>query len=245
MNSGVSVISVPGESEPARHHGDGTVGINPDHSGYVVARRRSGGKMGLAVLLVRIAVSAVLSFVAVPGYAQRAPAAVEWTLPALMNTMRQVRESSGRFVETKYLRLLNQAQRSSGRLIYVAPDRLQKETLEPTTARLTIIGDRLTIERQGEKPKEISLRDYSEIGALVESVRATLAGDLPALTRHFNATLEGDPNSWALNLVPKEAKLRELVTAIRIRGERTAVRDVETTEADGDRTDMAVIPNPK
>ena len=192
-----------------------------------------------------LAVATLLCSYAVTARAQRVAVTPEWTLPTLMNALHQVRESSARFVETKYLHLLNQAQRSSGRLVYVAPDRLWKETIEPSTARLTIAGDRLTIERQGEKFRDISLRDYSEVGALVESIRATLAGDLPALTRHFNATLNGDANSWTLTLVPTEPKVRELVTTIRIKGERTAIRDVETTEADGDRTDMAITPNPQ
>lgn len=223
MSSGASVFSVQARSA-------------------VRCRRHPRALTSSTALIV---VLAVLSTDVLPAHAQRPAAAIEWTLPALMNTMRQVRGSSARFVETKYLHVLNQAQRSSGRLIYVAPDRLQKETIEPTVARLTIIGDRLTIERAGEKARDISLRDYSEIGALVESVRATLAGDLSALTRHFTATLGGDVNGWILNLAPVEPGLRELVTAIRIKGERATIRDIETIEADGDRTDMAISPNPK
>jgi outer membrane lipoprotein-sorting protein len=177
--------------------------------------------------------------------ANRVPAAEEWGLRPLMNALRQVRSSTARFVETKYLHLLNQAQKSSGRLIYVAPDQLQKETLEPVAARLTINGDRLTIERQGERTQSISLRDNSEIGALVESVRATLAGDELALTRHFAVTLAGDANGWTLVLAPKEARLRELVNTIRIQGEHAVLRRIETIEADGDRTDMVISPDSK
>jgi outer membrane lipoprotein-sorting protein len=190
--------------------------------------------MKLRILAVAAAVSLTL-----PAHAQPGP---ELNLPALMATLRQVRSSTARFTETRYSHLLNQAQHSSGRLIYVAPDQLQKQTIEPRSAKLTINGDRLTIEQQGQPNRAISLHDNSEVGALVESIRATLAGDLPALTRYFNITPEGDPNNWRLTLVPREPKLRELVASIQIRGERGLVRAVQTTEADGDRTDMAVIP---
>ncbi len=181
--------------------------------------------------------------VSTPAHAQRAAVTPEWSVQSLMGALSQVRASAAHFVETKYLHVLNQAQISSGRLTYVAPDRLWKETTEPTSARLTIIGDNLTIERQGERTRAISLREYSEIGALVEAVRATHAGDLPSLSRHFNIGLEGNADRWTLILAPKEARLRELVTTIRIKGEHAAIRDVETTEADGDRTDMAVTPD--
>ena len=110
---------------------------------------------------------------------------------------------------------------------------------------MTIIGDHLTVESSGQKTREVSLRDYSEIGALVESIRATLAGDLPALTRHFTTSLDGDASHWTLTLIPADTKLRELVTAIRIKGEQTSIRDIETTEADGDRTDTAITPDQK
>ena len=177
--------------------------------------------------------------------AQHTAVAPEWNLSTLMNALHQVRSSTARFVETKYVHLLNQAQRSSGRLIYVAPDRLQKETIEPTTSRVTIAADRLSIERPGEPTRDISLRDHPEIGGLVESIRATLAGDLAALTRYFTVTLEGGVNSWTLSLTPGEPKLRELVTAIHIKGDHATIREIETTEADGDRTDTVVTPDSK
>jgi len=177
--------------------------------------------------------------------AQRTAPVPDWNLQALMATMHAVRSSTARFVETKYVHLLNQAQRSSGQLNYVAPNYLQKTTTEPQAARLTINGDQLTVEQQGQRTRQISLRDHAEAGALVECIRATLAGDLPALTRYFTTTLEGRADGWTLTLTPREARLRELVATIRIAGERNAVRDVQTLEADGDRTDMAVLPDPK
>ncbi len=169
----------------------------------------------------------------------------EWTLPTLMNAMRQVRSSSAHFVETRYLRLLNQPQQSSGRLLYVAPGYLQKTTTEPSPSRLTISGDRLTIEQPGQPIRAISLQDYSEIGRLVDSTRATLAGDLAGLTRSFTTTLSGNAADWALTLTPVEAKLRELVVSIRIQGEHNTIRDVLTLQANGDRTDMTVTPQPQ
>jgi outer membrane lipoprotein-sorting protein len=194
---------------------------------------------------IKAAAAALFCAIVAPVLAQ-APAAVrQWTLPALMDALHRSRESSARFVETKYLHLLNQAQKSSGRLVYAAPDRLWKETIEPKPARLTLIGDRLTIEQQGQKTRTISLADYAGIGALVESVRATLAGDLPSLMRYFALTFDGRADGWLLTLSPKEERLREIVTTIHIRGEGTAIREIETIEPDGDRTDMAIFPDSK
>jgi outer membrane lipoprotein-sorting protein len=187
----------------------------------------------------------VLIAVAPPGYAQRTGTAPGWGLQPLMAALHQVRSSTSRFVETRKVHLLNQALRSSGRLIYVAPDQLRKETAEPVPERLTVNGDHLTVERQGERTRDISLRDYSEVGALVEGIRATLAGDLPALTRYFTVTPDGGPNAWILTLTPREPRLLQLVTAIRIKGSQAVITEVETTEADGDSSDMVVSPDSK
>ena len=88
---------------------------------------------------------------------------------ALLAALRQVRSSTAHFVEMRYLHLLNQPQQSSGRLLYVAPDYLQKTTTEPI--RVTSDHQRrpLTIEQQGQPNRAIALQDYSAIGTLVDS----------------------------------------------------------------------------
>ena len=213
-----------------------------------VARARglalSGQHTMNALRRLSLAVAVVLSLAAPPpAQAQRTPPA--WNLPSLMTALRQVRASKASFIETKYLHLLNQAQQSTGRLLYVAPNWMQKQTITPVASRLTIAGDRLTIERQGEPNREISLQDYAQIGALIDSVRATLAGDVTELSRHFAPALTGDASAWTLTLTPTDPKLRDMVAFIRILGQQTAIREIDTTEADGDRTTMAITPEPR
>jgi hypothetical protein len=192
-----------------------------------------------------LCIALVLVLLSVTKLPAQPAAPTEWTLPGLMAAMHQVRSSTARFVEMRSFHVLNQPQRSSGQLLYVAPNYLQKTTTDPTPSRLTISGDRLTIEQQGQPNRAIALQDYSEIGTLVDSTRAVLAGDLPALTRSFTATLAGGRDGWTLTLEPRETKLREMVTSIRIQGQRDTIRDVLTLQADGDRSDMTVTPAPQ
>ena len=168
--------------------------------------------------------------------------AASWELPQLMAAMRQVPAATARFVERKQMRVLDQPLQSSGKLIYVAPDLLQKETLTPVQSRLTLNRDRLIMDQPDGKSRDLSLSDYPEMGALVESIRATLAGDLATLTRHYTATLTGGPMEWSLLLEPRDNRLRDLVSAIRIRGSGNQIRGMETMESDGDRTLMTMTP---
>ena len=76
----------------------------------------------------------------------------------------------------------------------------------------------MTIERDGEATQTISLSDYPEIGALVEGLRATMAGDLSALRRYYDVGLEGNAGAWTLTLRPLDARMQKLVREIRIAG---------------------------
>jgi outer membrane lipoprotein-sorting protein len=160
-----------------------------------------------------------------------------------MADLRSVRSASGHFVERKFEHLLNQPLQTSGTLMFAAPDRLQEQTLAPTPSRLLVEGDHLTVE-QGGKIQVLSLSQVPELGALVAGIRATLAGDQGTLTRYYTATLTGSAANWSLLLEPKDARLRELLTMIRIVGEGNTIRGIETVERDGDRTEMTITPDP-
>jgi hypothetical protein len=159
-----------------------------------------------------------------------------------MAELRQVKSATGRFVERKQLHVLDKPLVSSGTLLYLAPDQLQKITISPTWERIAVRRDQITIEHAQEgSARTFSLSDRPEIGALVESIRATLAGDLATLTRFYAVTAEGDAAAWHLVLVPKQQKLHDLVKDIRISGAGRDIRTVETEEADGDRSVMSVV----
>jgi len=162
-----------------------------------------------------------------------------------MGAMQSVRIATARFVERKFVHLLNQPLQSSGTLTFVAPDRLQKQTLAPAPSRLTVVGDRFEVEQPDGKLRNLSLSEVPEIGALVASIRATLAGDGVTLSRYYTPTLTGSAADWSLLLEPRDPRLRDLLTMIRIRGEGSMIRGIETMERDGDRTEMTIVPDPR
>jgi outer membrane lipoprotein-sorting protein len=165
-----------------------------------------------------------------------------WGLPQLMATLAHVKSASAQFVERKTLRVLDTPLVSSGTLLYVAPDQVEKITVLPERERIAISGDKLTIEGgTSDRPRTLSLANAPEIAAFVESIRATLAGDLPALDRFYRVKLAGEPASWQLDLVPRAEKLTQLVRRIRISGSGEKITSVETDEADGDRSEMSVV----
>ena len=196
-------------------------------------------RSGWLVLPVALAMSAMS-----PVFADQNPP-VLWGLPQLMASMREVRSATARFSERKFDRLLKQPLLSSGTLTYVAPDQLEKQTLAPVPARLLVKADRLTVGQPDGTTRVLSLSDYPAIGALVESTRATLAGDGATLARYYRVTMQGGASDWSLLLEPRDDRLRAYLTAIRIRGQGRTIRAIDTQETDGDRTEMTIEPEPR
>lgn len=157
----------------------------------------------------------------------------------LMSALAKSQRSSATFTEKKYLAVLDKPVESSGELLFVAPAHLEKRTLQPRRETLLLDGDTLTLERSQRK-RTLRLSSYPEIAAIIESIRATLAGDADALRRHYRVSLVGTSESWSLLLTPLDRKVVAVVSRIRIEGREDLVQTVEILQADGDRSVMRI-----
>ncbi|HEY5929541.1 MAG TPA: LolA-related protein, partial [Burkholderiales bacterium] len=86
------------------------------------------------------------------------------------------------------------------------------------------------------KKHALKLQDYPVLRAFVESIRATLAGDVATLERYYKIELEGNPGRWQLFLAPRERSMAQVISQIRIGGAGTRLDLIEVQEAKGDRT---------
>lgn len=164
-----------------------------------------------------------------------------WNVDVLLGLQAQTQSSRATFVEQKYLSSVETPLESSGELSYQAPDRLEKRTLKPTPESLVLDKDTLLLERKGRK-RSIALQSYPEVGAFVESIRATLAGDRAGLDRNYQVTLEGKRERWQLLLKPLQAKAAAMVSQIRLSGQGERVETIEILQANGDRSVMTITP---
>ncbi|HJY79367.1 MAG TPA: LolA-related protein [Burkholderiales bacterium] len=164
-----------------------------------------------------------------------------WDLARLMQELAAVKSSKGRFVERRYVGILTSPRESSGTLLYVAPDRLEKRTLSPRVESLLVERDELTIEtEQPKRRRTIRLDEVPAVGVFVESIRSTLAGDLAALKRVFDISLDGDERQWRMVLKPTDTNMRELVSEVRIHGRGNSIGSIDYQEPNGDRSTMTI-----
>ena len=187
----------------------------------------TGHRIALALLVLGCLVSA-------PARTQGKSALA---LEQLMKDLAQVKSARGTYVERKHLAMLNAPLESSGTLVYVAPGRLEKHMLSPRRESLILDGDQLIIENKDKgQRRTFPLQEHPVLWAFVESVRSTLTGDLATLQRFYEVRLEGDADAWRLRLKPKEARMRQAASEIRVGGSGTWVSVIEIDEAGGDRS---------
>ena len=157
----------------------------------------------------------------------------------LMALLAQRQHGHVSFSEKHFLAVLDRPVESSGELFYDAPDRLEKRTLKPKPETVVLLNGVITAQR-GRHTYTLNLGDYPQIVPLIDSIRATLAGDRATLERLFKVTFDGSLDQWTLTLTPSDPAVAKSVRQIRIEGARDAMHTVEIRQADGDRSLLTV-----
>ncbi len=184
--------------------------------------------------------SATVVALILPLMAAAAPAATN-DLERLMQLLAARRHGHVAYTEVQHLGVLKRPLESSGELFYDAPDRLEKRVLTPKPQTLLLTHGTL-IATRGHHTHRLELSSYPQIAPLIESLRATLAGDRTALERIFSVRFEGDLGHWSLVLAPRDAAAARTVREVRITGERDALKSVAILQPDGDRSDLTLGP---
>lgn len=151
-----------------------------------------------------------------------------WNIQSLMRALAQVKSDNPHFVQRQYMHDLTQPLISSGVLIYKAPDYLEEKTEFPSPQRAIIRGDRLTLYSSAwHGPRNFSLQDTPGIWSVVESLRATLSGQLPILQHYFNVQMNGSSGDWRLEFKPRLQTPKEQIASILITGSNARINRIE------------------
>lgn len=181
----------------------------------------------------------VLLLASLPVAAQEEP----WDFARLMAQLAQVQTSRVRYSEIKRVAVLQKPLQLSGTLFYERPARLERRQTLPFKEVISVDGDWLTVEREG-KTWRIALQNASLVAALVESLRATLAGDGTELERLYSARVQGTRQRWTLALSPREVEIAGVVEGINIAGSGSRIARVEILQPGGDGSVMTIHESP-
>jgi hypothetical protein len=157
----------------------------------------------------------------------------------LMQILAQVETRESTFTEKKFLALLTEPLVSRGTLRYRRPNYVERLTTTPRQERFIYENGKITIE-SGDQQRQFQIKDQPALGALVESIRATLAGDEITLRRHYQLRLTGTRTGWNLEMSPVDPDLVSRIRLIRVSGVQDELRRLEILEASDDRILMII-----
>jgi outer membrane lipoprotein-sorting protein len=157
------------------------------------------------------------------------------TLEALMKGMAGAPGVQARFREQKQLALLSQPLESRGMLYFVPPDRLSRETSEPSGTRLVIDGDRFSF-RDAAGGEAMDLSSNPIAREYVSNFIVLFNGDLEALRKRYEPTFTTSGEGWQLDLRPRAKPLRDFIERVTLAGRGRALARMELVEVGGDRT---------
>ena len=202
-------------------------------------KRADRGRARMMVAAALVLLSPVLGRPTAPE--TPSPPLATVSLDELMQLLAQRRHGEADFTEVRSLSVLSEPLRSSGVLIFDAPDHLEQRILQPRPQTVVLDHGVLTMHR-GKRERSVSLTAQPHIAPLVDSIRALLAGERATLEQHFELQLTGVLAHWSLRLEPREAALASSVREIDISGERDAIREVQLQARNGDHTVMHIQP---
>lgn len=179
--------------------------------------------------------ASMLVFISTAGFA----AQPGFTLAQLMSLLAQRQQGEVKFTETDYLQVLDQPVKSSGVLVYKAPDHLEKRTLQPRKESMVLQGDQLTVQR-GHRTYQVQVSAYPQAAPYVDAIRDTLAGNEAGLEKVFKVGFTGTRPAWKLELVPLDKGAARKVKRVEIDGGEDVIHSVEILQADGDRSVMTL-----
>jgi hypothetical protein len=177
-------------------------------------------------------------------YAQAASGANQpQNLAALLQLMAQRTQAQANFVETKHLSVLTRPLVSRGILTYRAPDYLAKVTQHPQVERFIIQGQHISIQ-QGDKPaRTLAIDRYPLLVALIDPLRATLAGNQQQLSRYYQLNFAHNKQGWELDLWPKSKALKKQVNFMQIKGSNNQITSMRINQTHGDYRLIQITPH--
>ncbi len=170
----------------------------------------------------------------VPAPARQPSAAIE--LESLLATFASMEGLAARFREEKHLALLREPLVSRGSLYFSRPDRIVRYVEHPIRSVLLLHGSELAMgTAQGRR--RLDLNSHPLIGALVDSFRQLLNGNLDGLRAHYQIDLErAGGEDWRIHLVPLHSPLRDHIAEIRFSGRGSVPTRFRVVEVSGDET---------
>ncbi|HEY0268187.1 MAG TPA: outer membrane lipoprotein carrier protein LolA [Methyloradius sp.] len=139
------------------------------------------------------------------------------------------------FTQTKQMTALKRPLITHGKFVYSRDYGVLWQIEQPYHISY-LLGEDKMIEISGDGvPKERNARDIPGLGQVSHIFRALLGAKLDTLKNTFDIAANGDASKWEIQLIPKQAQLKQFLTTLNLNGSQF-VENIQIAEAGGDST---------
>ena len=170
-----------------------------------------------------------------------------WSLETLMQTLSEVNSLKAEFEEVKTLSIFSSDVTVKGWLNYIKPNYIERQIVSPHNELTIIEDDEIRIEHEAGKENDnvreqrLSIDVHPAVRTLIESIRATFAGDLKVLKSYYTLIFSGSREDWLLTLEPIGEQVKEHVRQVKISGSDKQVKKILTIEADDSESEITIV----
>ena len=101
-----------------------------------------------------------------------------------------------------------------------------------------VLGEARIVEIGSDGVRRVrETRDVPGLAQVGRVFRAVLGANSDALREYFDATVQGDPGKWVIELKPRQAQLAQYLGGMRLSGGRF-VEEIRISETGGDSTQI-------
>ncbi len=141
------------------------------------------------------------------------------------------------FVQTKYLKMLNDKMVSKGKMYYQQSNKLRWEYISPYTYTFVLNGSKVLISK-GSRNDVINVNQSKVFKEIARIMMNSVVGKCLSDEKDFKVTLTGSSAEYVATLYPQQKQMKQMFQTIILHFDRqkSTVSKVELVEKKGDRT---------
>lgn len=141
------------------------------------------------------------------------------------------------FVQTKYLKMLNDKMVSRGKMYYQQSDKLRWEYTYPYTYTFVLNGSRVLISK-GKRNDVINVNQSKFFKEIARIMMNSVVGKCLTDSKDFKVSLAGSSAEYVATLYPQQKQMKQIFQKIilHFNKQKSTVFKVEIIEKKGDRT---------
>lgn len=141
------------------------------------------------------------------------------------------------FVQTKYLKMLNDKMVSKGKMYYQQSNKLRWEYTSPYSYTFVLNGSQVLISK-GNRNDVINVNQSKVFKEIARIMMNSVVGNCLNDTKDFAVSINGNASEYVATLIPKQKQMKQMFQKIvlHFNKQKSTVSKVELIEKKGDHT---------